>query len=73
MQKSAQLVLFSNKQPAKDLKHLTNLPTKRLYKTSTMVKLIYIIITIYIMPNMSRSKGNQSMKMSQLIEYNVVK
>ena len=27
-------------------------------------------ITIHILPNISRSKGNQTMKLSQLIEYN---
>ena len=26
-------------------------------------------ITIHILPNISRSKGNQTMKLSQLIEY----
>ena len=29
------------------------------------------IITIQIFPNISRSKGNQTMKLGQLIEYNV--
>ena len=29
------------------------------------------IITIHILPNISRSKGNQAMKFGQLIEYNV--
>ena len=28
-------------------------------------------ITIYILPNISRSKGNQTMKFGQSIEYNV--
>ena len=28
------------------------------------------IITIQIFPNISRSKGNQTMKLGQLIEYN---
>ena len=28
-------------------------------------------ITIYILPNISRSKGNQTMKFCQLIEYNM--
>ena len=27
-------------------------------------------IAIYILPNISRSKGNQTMKLGQLIEYN---
>ena len=27
------------------------------------------IITIYILPNMSRNKGNQTIKFGQLIEY----
>ena len=27
-------------------------------------------IAIYILPNMSQSKGNQTMKFGQLIEYN---
>ena len=27
-------------------------------------------ITIYILPNIPRSKGNQAMKFGQLIEYN---
>ena len=30
------------------------------------------IITISILPNVSRSKGNQIMKFSQLIEYNML-
>ena len=30
------------------------------------------IITISILPNISRSKGNQIMKFSQLIEYNML-
>ena len=29
------------------------------------------IITIHILPNISRSKGNQTIKFGQLIEYNV--
>ena len=29
------------------------------------------IITIYILPNISRSKGNQATKFGQLIKYNV--
>ena len=29
------------------------------------------LITIHIFPNISRSKNNQAMKFSQLIEYNV--
>ena len=29
------------------------------------------IITIHILPNTSRDKGNQAMKFGQLIEYNV--
>ena len=29
------------------------------------------VITIHILPDISRSKGNQSMKFGQLIEYNV--
>ena len=29
------------------------------------------IITIHILPNISRSKGNQTMKFGQLIEYKV--
>ena len=29
------------------------------------------IITIHILPNMSKSKGNQAIKYKQLIEYNV--
>ena len=29
------------------------------------------IITIHIFPNISRSKGNQSMKVGHLIEYNM--
>ena len=29
------------------------------------------IITIHILPNISRSKGNQTMKLRQLIEYNM--
>ena len=29
------------------------------------------IITIYILHNITRSKGNQTMKLSQLIEYNM--
>ena len=29
------------------------------------------IITIHILPNISRSKGNQAMKFDKLIEYNV--
>ena len=29
------------------------------------------IITIHILPNISRSKGNQAMKFGQLIEYNM--
>ena len=29
------------------------------------------IITIHILPNISRKKGNQTMKFSQLIEYNI--
>ena len=28
-------------------------------------------IVIYILPNISKSKGNQSMKFGQLIEYNM--
>ena len=28
-------------------------------------------IAMYILPNISRSKGNQAMKLSQLIEYNM--
>ena len=28
-------------------------------------------ITIHIFPNISRSKGNQTMKLGQLIEYNI--
>ena len=28
-------------------------------------------ITIYILPNISRSKGNQTMRFGQLIEYNM--
>ena len=28
------------------------------------------IITIYILPNISRSKGNQTLKFSQIIKYN---
>ena len=28
-------------------------------------------ITIHILPNISRTKGNQSMKLSQLLEYNM--
>ena len=28
-------------------------------------------ITIHILPNISKSKGNQTMKFSQLIEYNI--
>ena len=30
------------------------------------------IITIYILPNISRSKGNQAMKFGQLTEYNKI-
>ena len=29
------------------------------------------VITIHILPDISRSKGNQAMKFGQLIEYNV--
>ena len=29
-------------------------------------------ITIFILPNSSRSKGNQIMKFGQLIEYNMI-
>ena len=29
------------------------------------------VITIHILPDVSRSKGNQAMKFGQLIEYNV--
>ena len=29
------------------------------------------IIAIHILPNISRSKGNQAMKFNQLIEYNM--
>ena len=29
------------------------------------------ITTIHLLPNISRSKGNQAMKFGQLIEYNV--
>ena len=29
------------------------------------------IITIHILPNISRSKGNQAMEFYQLIEYNI--
>ena len=29
------------------------------------------LITIHILPDISRSKGNQAMKFGQLIEYNV--
>ena len=31
----------------------------------------YQTIAIHILPNMSRSKGNQVMKFGQLIEYNM--
>ena len=30
-------------------------------------------IALYILPNISRSKGNQTMKFGQLIEYNMTK
>ena len=30
----------------------------------------YETVTIYILPNISRNKGNQTMKLGQLIEYN---
>ena len=29
------------------------------------------IITIYMLPNISRSKGNQTIKFGQIIEYNM--
>ena len=29
------------------------------------------IITIYLLPNISRIKGNQTVKLGQLIEYNM--
>ena len=32
----------------------------------------YQTITIHILPNISRSKGNQRMKLTQLIEYNKI-
>ena len=31
-----------------------------------------LTITIHIMPNISRSKGNQTMKFGQLVEYNKI-
>ena len=33
---------------------------------------ICIYICIYILPNISRSKGNQTMKLGQLIEHNMI-
>ena len=30
------------------------------------------IIKIHLLPNISRSKGNQTMKFGQLIEYNII-
>ena len=38
------------------------------FMTSSTGKLI---ITIHILPNFSRSKGNQTMKFDQLIQYNM--
>ena len=32
---------------------------------------IYIYICIYILPNISRNKGNQTMKFGQLMKYNM--
>ena len=36
-------------------------------------KSCYQTIAIHILPNISRSKGNQAMKFGQLIEYNMRK
>ena len=36
-------------------------------------KLGYQTIVVHILPNISRSKDNQTMKFGQLIEYNMIK
>ena len=46
-----------------DLKDKVNF---KIYNVTTWLK----TIAIHILPNISRSKGNQAMKLGQLIEYN---
>ena len=46
-----------------DLKDRVNF---KIYDVTTWLK----TIAIHILPNISRSKGNQAMKLGQLIEYN---
>ena len=48
-----------------DLKDRVNF---KIYDVTTWLKTI--AIHIYTIPNISRSKGNQAMKLGQLIEYN---
>ena len=36
-----------------------------------MSQIRHQIIAIHILPNISRSKGNQTMKLGQLLEYNM--